>query len=450
LRRTVEVEQDETRQRWELDAGAATRSAGEVIVGGRPIAAADLDGLRVLHADMDAFYASVEARRDPRLAGRPLLVAGVGPRGVVSSASYEARAHGCRNAMPTAMARRLCPDAVVLPPDFDAYRAASADVMGIFRAVTPLVEPLSLDEAFLDVTGARRLFGDAVTIARSLRRRVRDETGLPVTVGVAANKFLAKLASTRGKPDGLLVLPPGRAVEWLHGLPVEALWGVGAATLDKLHRYGLRTVGELAGARPATLERVLGRKLGAGLLELAWGRDPRPVVPSEPAKSVGAEETFATDLTDREQLAREILRCCVRVGRRLRAAGLTGRTVTLKVRFADFTTITRSRTLAGPTDVDAELREVAVALFDGAVPEGAAIRLVGVAASGLAGADAPRQLAIDDDGRPGWRAADRAADAVRARFGERAVQQAALLDDDPTASPHGRRRPGDDREHRPG
>jgi DNA polymerase-4 len=399
---------------------------------------------------MDAFYASVEARRDPGLAGKPLLVAGIGPRGVVSSASYEARARGCRNAMPTSMARRLCPDAVVLPPDFDAYRAASTDVMGIFRAITPVVEPLSLDEAFLDVTGARRLFGDAVAIARTLRRRVREETGLPITVGVAANKFLAKLASTRGKPDGLLVLPPSEAVAWLHGLPVEALWGVGTATLDKLHRYGLRTVGELAGARPATLERVLGHKLGEGLLELAWGRDPRPVVPDEQAKSVGAEETFATDITDPAALAREVLRCCARVGRRLRVAGLTGRTVTLKIRFADFTTITRSRTLAGPTDVDAELREVTTALLAAAVPAGAAIRLVGVAVSGLAGTDAPRQLALGDDDRPGWRAADRAADAVRARFGERAVQAAALLDSDPTAAPDARRRPGDDREHRPG
>jgi DNA polymerase-4 len=447
----VEVEREGERPRWELDQPPAPgRSAGEVVVGGTPIAAGDLADLRILHADMDAFYASVETRRDPALAGRPLLVAGTGPRGVVTSASYEARARGCRNAMPTAMARRLCPEAVVIAPDFDAYRVASAQVMAVFRAITPMVEPLSLDEAFLDVGGARRLFGDAVTIARTLRRRVRDETGLPATVGVAANKFLAKLASTRGKPDGLLVLPPSQALDWLHRLPVEALWGVGAATLDKLHRYGLRTVGDLAGARPATLERALGRAHGAGLLELAWGRDPRPVVPGEPAKSVGAEETFATDLTDRAELAREVLRCCARVGRRLRAARLGGRTITVKIRFADFTTITRSRTLAGPTDVDAELREVATALFAAAVPDGAAVRLVGVAVSGLAGADAPRQLTLDDDGRPGWRAADRAADAVRARFGERAVQPAALLDDEPAAAPFGRRRPGDDREHRPG
>jgi DNA polymerase IV len=424
--------------------------SGEVVVGGAPIEPTDLDGLRILHADMDAFYASVEIRRDPRLAGRPLLVAGTGPRGVVSSASYAARARGCRNAMPTATAKRLCPDAVVIAPDFDQYRAASAQVMAIFRAVTPMVEPLALDEAFLDVSGARKLFGDAVAIARRLRQQVRSETGLPVTVGVAANKFLAKLASTRGKPDGLLVVPPSSAIAWLHQLPVEALWGVGGATLDKLHRYGLRTVGQLAGARPATLERALGRKLGAGLLELAWGRDPRPVVPSEPAKSIGAEETFATDLSDPGELAREVLRCCARVGRRLRTAGLSARTITLKVRFADFTTITRSRTLAAPTDVDAELREVAIALFNTAVPGGSSVRLVGVAASGLAGADAPRQLAIGDDGRPGWRAADQAADAARARFGEHAVQQAALLDADPTAAPHARRRPGDDRGQSPG
>src|SRR5215216_2513292 len=219
------------------------RPTGEVVAGGRPLEPGEADGLGILHADLDAFYASVEVRKDPALRGRPLLVGGTGPRGVVTSASYEARAFGCRNAMPMARARRLCPEAVAIPPDFAAYRRYSASVMGIFQSLTPLVEPLALDEAFLDVRGARALFGDAVATARLLRARVREEQGLSLTVGVAGNKFLAKLASTRGKPDGLLVVPPGRALAFLHPLPVAALWGAGQATIGLPARYGRRTVG---------------------------------------------------------------------------------------------------------------------------------------------------------------------------------------------------------------
>src|SRR5215213_7104752 len=328
-----------------MDTGV--RPTGEVVAGGPPLAPGEADGLGILHADLDAFYASVEVQKDPSLRGRPLLVGGTGGRGVVTSASYEARAFGCRNAMPMARARRLCPQAVAVPPDFAAYRRASATVMGIFQSVTPLVEPLALDEAFLDVRGARELFGDAVATARLLRDRVRREAGLALTVGVAGSKFLAKLASTRGKPDGLLVVPPGRALAFLHPLPVDALWGAGQATIDVLARYGLRTVGDVAATPRATLERALGPAAGAQLYELAWARDDREVVPFEAPKSVGSEETFAADIDDPAAHAREVLRCCVRVGRRLREAGLAGRTVTLKLRFADFRTITRGRTLAG-------------------------------------------------------------------------------------------------------
>jgi DNA polymerase IV len=407
------------------------RPTGEVVAGGRPLDPGEADRLGVLHADLDAFYASVEVQKDPRLRGRPLLVGGVGARGVVTSASYEARAHGCRNAMPMAQARRLCPQAVAVPPDFAGYRRWSARVMRIFQSVTPVVEPLSLDEAFLDVRGARALFGDAVRIARLLRARVREEAGLALTVGVAANKFLAKLASTRGKPDGLLVVPADRALEFLHPLPVAALWGAGHATVDVLARYGLRTVGEVAATPRATLERALGPALGAHLHELAWGRDERPVVPFEAAKSVGSEETFASDIDDPERLAREVLRCCVRVGRRLREAGLTGRTVTLKLRFADFRTITRARTLPDATDTDAELHEVAGDLLArlrlGRVP----VRLVGVAISNLdPRAGAPVQLRLGPE-RPGWEAAVRAADAIRARFGEEAIDLASLAGERP-------------------
>src|SRR5919202_4812165 len=401
------------------------RPTGEVIAGDAPLGPGEADGLGILHADLDAFYASVELRKDPSLAGRPLLVGGTGARGVVTSASYEARAFGCRNAMPMARARRLCPQAVAIPPDFAAYRRHSAAVMRIFQSLTPLVEPLALDEAFLDVRGARALFGDAVAAARLLRARVREEAGLALTVGVAATKFLAKLASTRGKPDGLLVVPAGRALQFLHPLPVDALWGAGQATIEVLHRYGLRTVGDVASTPRATLERALGPAAGTQLHELAWGRDDREVVPSEAAKSVGSEETFEADIDDPDQLAREVLRCCVRVGRRLREAGLAGRTVTLKLRFANFRTITRGRTLEVATDTDTELHEVAGELLArlqlGRVP----VRLVGVTVSNLQRAGAPTQLRLGPD-RPGWEAAVRAADAVRARFGDGAIALASL------------------------
>ena len=401
------------------------RATGEVVVGGAPVPGADLDALGVLHADLDAFYASVEVLKDPGLAGRPLLVGGTGQRGVVTSASYEARAFGCHNAMPMARARSLCPQAVAVPPDFATYRRYSTRVLGVFRDVTPLVEPLAMDEAFLDVGGARRLFGDAPRIARLLRARVAAETGLTLTVGVAGNKFLAKLASTRGKPDGLLVVPPSRALEFLHPLPVAALWGAGQATIERLARYGLRTVGEVAATPRPTLERVLGQAQGGQLAELAWGRDPRQVVPYESAKSVGSEETFATDVDDPGELAREVLRCSVRVGRRLREAGLAGRTVTLKLRYADFRTITRSRTLADPTDTDAEIHAVAGDLHERLRLGRRPVRLVGVTLSNLVDGGAPVQLQLGRE-RPGWQAAVRAADAVRARFGERAVDLASL------------------------
>ena len=403
------------------------RPTGEVVAGG-PLGPGEADGLGILHADLDAFYASVEVLKDPSLRGRPLLVGGIGGRGVVTSASYEARAYGCRNAMPMARARRLCPQAVAVPPDFAAYRRHSVTVMRIFQSITPLVEPLALDEAFLDVRGARALFGDAVAAARLLRSRVREEAGLALTVGVAGNKFLAKLASTRGKPDGLLVVPPGRALEFLHPLPVDALWGAGQATIEVLARYGLRTVGDVAATPRATLERALGPAAGTQLHELAWARDVREVVPFESAKSVGSEETFAADIDDPERLAREVLRCCVRTGRRLREAGLTGRTVTLKLRFADFRTITRGHTLAVAVDTDTELHQVAGELL--ARLGRAAVRLVGVTVSNLQRAGAPVQLRLGPE-RPGWEAAVRAADAVRARFGDGAIDLASLTADRP-------------------
>ncbi|HEU4676723.1 MAG TPA: DNA polymerase IV [Motilibacteraceae bacterium] len=392
----------------------------------------DDTGCTVLHVDMDAFFASVSLRDRPELRGLPVLVGGRGSRGVVLSATYEARAFGVHSAMPMARARRLCPQAVVVPPDHDAYARVSAAVMEIFRSVTPVVEPLSLDEAFLDVAGARRRCGRPAVIARELRDRVADEQGITCSVGVAATKFVAKLASTRCKPDGLLVVPRDDVVAFLHPLPVGALWGVGERTEEVLLRYGLRTVGELAHTPVATLARMLGPTAGPHLHALAWGRDERRVVASEPERSVGAQETFARDVDDPAVVRRELLRLAEKVAARLRSGGVRGRTVTLTVRFADFTTITRSRTLREATDVGQEVYATAAGLHEALGLDRARLRLVGVRVEGLVDAgSAPRQLLLD--ARPaGWEEADRAVDRAVLRFGPGAVRPAALVgtDDD--------------------
>src|SRR5215218_8779576 len=293
---------------------------------------------------MDAFYASVELISRPELRGTPVIVGG-GSRGVVLSATYEARAYGVHSAMPMTRARRLCPHAVVVGPDMSAYADASAGVMAVFRSVTPLVEPLSLDEAFLDVGGARRRLGPPAEIGQLIRDRVADEQGITCSVGVASTKFVAKLASTRAKPDGMIVVPAADVVAFLHPLPVGALWGVGEKTELSLTRLGLRTVGDIAHTPRSTLVRALGQATGNHLHALAWGRDERTVVPHEPDKSIGAEETFATDVDDPDLVRRELLRLSERTAARLRATSQLGRKVSIKVRFADFTTITRARTL---------------------------------------------------------------------------------------------------------
>lgn len=382
---------------------------------------------------MDAFYASVEQRDDPALAGRPVAVGGGGSRGVVAAASYEARRFGVHSAMPTVRARRQCPDLVVVPPDFDRYRAVSRQVMAIFRGYTPLVEPLSLDEAFLDVGGAVRLFGAPVEIARQVRRDVRDDTDLPCSIGIAPTKFAAKLLSGKAKPDGLLHLAAHEVVGYLARLPVRDLWGAGPKTVARLEQYGFRTIGQLADADARTLERVVGGALGGQLHRLARGADARHVVPHEPAKSVSAEETFTHDLDEATVLHRHLLRLSEKVGRRLRRAELAGRTVNLKVRFASFETVTRSTTLAAPTDRTHDLFELARDLFDGLRLERARVRLLGVGVSNLSAAAGARQLTLDADAR--WEDVERAADAAAERFGDVGVSYAALLDDDvpPTA-----------------
>ncbi|MFU8872533.1 DNA polymerase IV [Micromonospora sp. SL4-19] len=396
--------------------------------GGDPRFGPDADdtGCLILHVDMDAFFASVEVRRRPELRGRPVVVGGIGPRGVVSSASYEARRYGVRSAMPTARARALCPHAVYLPPDFAQYSAASRAVMQIFRDVTPLVEPLSLDEAFLDVAGARRLFGSPARIARLIRHRVAEEQSLTCSVGVASSKFVAKLGSTRAKPDGLLVVPAARVLDFLHPLPVAALWGVGERSAEALRRLGLNTVGDLAEAPVGMLRRAVGEASATHLHELAWGRDPRRVSPEHVEKSIGAEVTFDTDVTDPTEIRRALLALAEKVGTRLRAAGQVGRTVSLKVRFADFRTVNRSRTLTVPTDTAREMFDTAWTLWTALAP-GEPVRLVGVRMEGLAAAEeTPRQLTLGAPER-GWREAEAAADAAAARFGRSVIGPASLL-----------------------
>ena len=337
----------------------------------------DDTGCRILHVDMDAFYASVELIDRPELRGLPVIVGAGSGRGVVLSATYEARRMGVHSAMPMARARRLCPTAHIIGPDHARYSAVSKGVMEIFRSITPLVEPLSLDEAFLDVGGAIRRLGSPRVIAEQIRATVEAEQRITCSVGVAATKFVAKLASSRCKPDGLLVVPADQAIDYLHPLPVSALWGVGEKTAEHLSRLGLRTVGQLAHTPLATLRRGLGPAVGQQLYDLAWGRDPRRVVAEHVEKSIGAEETFAVDVDDPQVLLRELLRLSDRTARRLRAAGASGRTVVLKVRFADFTTITRSKTLREPTDVARDIYACVRVLYDSLRLERARVRLVG-------------------------------------------------------------------------
>jgi DNA polymerase-4 len=378
----------------------------------------------ILHVDMDAFYASVEILKDPELRGRPVVVGGSGARGVVMSASYEARRFGVSSAMPSARARRLCPDAVFVPPDFPSYRAYSTRLREVLLSFTPLVEPLSLDEAFLDVSGATRLFGAPAEIAGTVRARVREELSLSCSVGVAPNKFLAKTASAAAKPDGVVVVGADEVLAFLHPLPVGALWGVGERTHEVLERLGVRTVGELAAVPVRVLERTLGDAQARHLAALAAGRDERAVIPYEAPKQISQEETFDRDLDDEEDVLRELLRLSFRVAARLRTEGFRARTAALKVRLASFATLHRSRTFPDPTDVGADLNRVVADLYRAIPGTRRRIRLLGVATSGLvpAGAD---QLALVRAGR--WGDAERAMDRIERRFGQGAAVLGTLL-----------------------
>ncbi|HKN55634.1 MAG TPA: DNA polymerase IV [Amycolatopsis sp.] len=383
-------------------------------------------GCRMLHVDMDAFFVSVELRTRPELVDKPVVVSGGGPRAVVAAANYPARKFGVRSAMPFTTAKRLCPQLIRLSPTSGLYGEVSRGVMGIFRELTPLVEPLSVDEAFLDVGGAlRRLGATPAGLGAQIRERVAAEHGITCSVGVAKVKFVAKLASGMAKPDGMVVVPAAETLDFLHPLPVSALWGVGARTEEHLRRMGLDTIADVAAFPLARLRRSLGVAAGEHLHKLAHGIDERPVVPETPEKSIGAEHTFDIDRHDRAELGLELLRLAERVGATLRGRGLRGRTVSIKVRFADFATITRARTLPGATDVAREIHRVAVELLAEHAPTGP-VRLIGVRVEGLDGEEAGEQLAFESP-QPRWRDAEVAADVARSKFGAAAVRPASLL-----------------------
>ena len=380
----------------------------------------------ILHVDMDAFFVEVERRERADLRGRPVVVGGTGNRGVVAAASYEARAYGIGSAMPMVQARRLCPTAIVVPPDHRKYRAASEQVFGIFRSLTPLVEGISLDEAFLDVTGLRHHYSDPITIGTEIRHRLRQELRLPASVGIAPNKFLAKLASEIAKPNGLRHVRADETLAFLHPLHVRSLWGVGEATHATLERLGVTTVGDLAEVPLVTLKKHLGEAAGNHLHELAWGRDRRPVVPESAAKSISVEETYEFDLNGRAAVEGELLRHADRLAGRMRAAGLAGRTITIKLRLADFTTITRSMSFGSSTDVARDLYRAARDLL-GKLSLDQPIRLVGVGMTALMPADTPRQLAVDRSAK--WDDLADAVDQVRLHYGIESIQPARLVDD---------------------
>lgn len=384
----------------------------------------DETGCSVLHLDMDAFFASCELVRRPELRGKPVIVGGQ-ERGVVLAATYEARAFGVRSAMPMTRARLLCPQATVVPPDHTLYREVSRSVMALLHEVTPLVEQISVDEAFLDVSGARRRLGSPTAIGAELRRRIQAEHGVTASVGIARNKFVAKLASTHAKPDGMMLVPAAATVDFLHTLPVGALWGVGEKTEKSLAAWGITTVAELAHTDLPSLQAAVGRVGGAHLHDLAWGRDPRPVVPEQREHSIGAETTFDTDQHDTEVVSRRVLELSDRVAARLRHQGVLARTVSVKVRSSDFATFSRSRTLDGPTDVAREIYLVARDLVANVDLKGLPVRLVGVRGENLVQRDGSvQQLTLDEavDPRSGaQREAELALDAVRQKFGRTAI-----------------------------
>ena len=378
----------------------------------------------ILHVDMDAFYASVAELDHPEYKGKALVV-GAGARGVVLSANYEARKFGIRAAMPVGRAKRMAPHAIFIAPEHHRYSEISERVMAIFHSYTPLVEPISLDEAFLDVTGSQKLFGTGREIAAKIREQVEKEEGITCSVGLAQSKFIAKLASQHCKPNGMLEIKSDRILEFLHPLPVRAIWGVGPKTAESLERLGLHTVSDIAHTPRATLIRALGESTGASLYELAWGRDYRDVIPDEPEKSIGNEETFSEDLDNPEEILREFLRMTEKATARLRERSLFAKTISIKIKFADFSSLTRSKTVPIAIDNTHDTYEVVKALYLALRNDGARIRLVGVSFSQLQ-EGAPVQLELGARER-GWREADTAIDRAQARFGRGSVRPGRLI-----------------------
>lgn len=381
----------------------------------------------ILHVDMDAFFASVSELDHPEYKGKPLVV-GAGARGVVLSANYAARKFGIRAAMPVGRAQRLAPHALFIPPDHQRYSAVSERIMSIFAQFTPLVEPLSLDEAFLDVTGSAKLFGTGREIAQAIRTQVFAAEKITCSVGIATSKFIAKLASGRCKPNGMLEIAHDRVLEFLHPLPVSEIWGVGPKTNEELQRLGLRTVADLANTPRNTLIRALGEATGSSLYELAWGRDYRDVVVDEPEKSISAAETFAYDLENEEEILRELLRLCEKATYRARQSEYKAHTISIKVRFSDFTTISRSKTLPLPIQGIQETYAVAKQLFIALKLGGARIRLIGVALENLVDSEGSVEQLVLGERETGWREAEAAIDQAIARFGKGSIRPARLVE----------------------
>lgn len=379
----------------------------------------------ILHIDMDAFFASVEIRDNPELANKPVIIGHGGGRGVVLSATYPARTLGVHSAMPMATAMRLAPEAIIIEPSHHKYWEVSEEVMAIFEDFTPLVQQLSVDEAFLDVSGAIKLIGSPTQIGEMIRKRVWEEQRITCSVGIASTMFVAKLATNFAKPNGLHVVPKDKVIEFLHPLPVTALWGVGPKTAETLIKYGLRKVGDIAGTNAYTMSRVMDGVVGEHLFELSWGRDPRKVTVEHEEQSIGAERTFDLDLQDLDEITTHIMALSNKVARRLRDGGFTTATVSIKIKFSNFQVITRSKTLDTPTDLSTEIYKAAKHLFEKLNLERTRVRLVGVRATGLS-QDAPIQLALSTR-ETGWREAELALDKVVHRFGTSAVKPARLI-----------------------
>ena len=383
---------------------------------------------KILHIDMDAFYASIEQQDNPALKGQPVIVGGgAEKRGVVSAASYEARAFGVHSAMPASQARRLCPQGVFLPVRMDRYREVSGQIFEVFQEYTPLIQPLSLDESFLDVTGCESLFGPAPEIAREIKRKILVRTGLTASAGIAPNKFLAKIASDWRKPDGLVEIKPDEIRAFLENLPISKLWGVGKSTEEILRGMGVLRAGQLAQYPPEGIEKKLG-KFGLELLALARGEDNRPVVPHEEAKSLSQEQTFTPDLQDRQVMEQILLDQAEQVGWELRKQKIKGQTVHLKVRYPDFTLITRSQTLSLPTDAGMEIYRTAVKLLEKTEVRSRKARLLGVGVSNLRHRNAPLQRGLFDSYREKEEKSLEAVDKIWNKFGPEAIKRASLLE----------------------